>query len=344
MNPFAYIYSSIERKISSSLHSPRDTPAKPEIHSPEPEHIEPEVARTWNINPKDFPWFDQPNALELLENRRSAEHLSEEDYNLLHKWVSDGYCVISGVVPDESLDNMMLEIDQLWTADQVREGLDFHDLKVGPNDAPIKLTHAEVLALETTERFAARDKSNWRIHSFQEYSPSAKAIFYDAELIRLTSLIFGYPSIPEATINFMYGSAQNAHQDMAVFHVFPPNYIIGCWIACEDISPDSGPLMFYPKSHREPLFSEFKDYPQINLRTASPELTQAYTRYVEGLTRKYERQLFHAKKGDIFLWHGQLLHGGSEIKNPKLTRKSYVIHYFPPEMNVGPHVKGPFNW
>jgi hypothetical protein len=198
VNPFAYIYSSIERKISSSLHSPRDTPAKPEIHSPEPEHIEPEVARTWNINPKDFPWFDQPNALELLENRRSAEHLSEEDYNLLHKWVSDGYCVISGVVPDESLDNMMLEIDQLWTADQVREGLDFHDLKVGPNDAPIKLTHAEVLALETTERFAARDKSNWRIHSFQEYSPSAKAIFYDAELIRLTSMIFGYPSIPES--------------------------------------------------------------------------------------------------------------------------------------------------
>jgi hypothetical protein len=37
---------------------------------------------------------------------------------------------------------------------------------------------------------------------------------------------------------------------------------------------------------------------------------------------------FSAKKGDILFWHAHLLHGGGVIKNPDLTRKSAVFHYF----------------
>jgi ectoine hydroxylase-related dioxygenase (phytanoyl-CoA dioxygenase family) len=33
--------------------------------------------------------------------------------------------------------------------------------------------------------------------------------------------------------------------------------MIGVWIACEDIKEDSGPLVYCPRSHREPLFPEF---------------------------------------------------------------------------------------
>jgi ectoine hydroxylase-related dioxygenase (phytanoyl-CoA dioxygenase family) len=54
--------------------------------------------------------------------------------------------------------------------------------------------------------------------------------------------------------------------------------------------------------------------------------------------------MFLAKKGDVFLWHGMTLHGGSEIENPQLTRKSFVIHYMPRGMNVFGRIVGPFNW
>jgi putative oxidoreductase len=37
-------------------------------------------------------------------------------------------------------------------------------------------------------------------------------------------------------------AGQRLHQDMAVFHVQPRGFLIGCWIACEDIAPDSRPL------------------------------------------------------------------------------------------------------
>jgi ectoine hydroxylase-related dioxygenase (phytanoyl-CoA dioxygenase family) len=41
-----------------------------------------------------------------------------------------------------------------------------------------------------------------------------------------------------------------------------------------------------------------------------------------------KEETFLPKKGDVFIWHAQLLHGGSPIKNPQITRKSLVSHYF----------------
>ena len=34
------------------------------------------------------------------------------------------------------------------------------------------------------------------------------------------------------------------------------------------------------------------------------------------------------KKGDLLIWHANLLHGGSKIKNQLLTRWSQVSHYY----------------
>ena len=75
----------------------------------------------------------------------------------------------------------------------------------------------------------------------------------------------------------MTGSEQALHQDMAVFHIWPCNFLIGAWIACEDVAEGSGPLVLYPGSHRAPFFPGFTQYPQTNLRTAYRE-TFAATR------------------------------------------------------------------
>lgn len=40
---------------------------------------------------------------------------------------------------------------------------------------------------------------------------------------------------------------------------------------------------------------------------------------------------FLAKKGDVFIWHAHLLHGGGPILDDSRTRKSYVFHYFSEE-------------
>jgi hypothetical protein len=40
-----------------------------------------------------------------------------------------------------------------------------------------------------------------------------------------------------------------------------------------------------------------------------------------------EVKAFTCKRGDTFIWHGGLLHGGLEVHDENSTRKSYVVHY-----------------
>ena len=43
---------------------------------------------------------------------------------------------------------------------------------------------------------------------------------------------------------------------------------------------------------------------------------------------KFQKKIFLAKKGDVFVWHANLIHGGMPVNDNSLTRKSMVIHYF----------------
>jgi hypothetical protein len=47
----------------------------------------------------------------------------------------------------------------------------------------------------------------------------------------------------------------------------------------------------------------------------------------ETLSDKDCELLSLAKKDDVFFWHGMTLHGGGQINDPSLTRRSFVIHY-----------------
>jgi hypothetical protein len=40
-----------------------------------------------------------------------------------------------------------------------------------------------------------------------------------------------------------------------------------------------------------------------------------------------EVQEFTCARGDTFIWHAGLLHGGRAVTNPASTRKSFVVHY-----------------
>jgi ectoine hydroxylase-related dioxygenase (phytanoyl-CoA dioxygenase family) len=131
---------------------------------------------------------------------------------------------------------------------------------------------------------------------------------------------------------------------MAVFHVMPRNYLIGAWVATEDIHGDSGPLVFYPGSHRSPFFDQFDHYPYTNLRTCSPEDTQAYDAFLTQEAKGYPQKTFVCEKGDILFWHGMLIHGGHPIRNEALTRRSFVVHFLPERSNWAPKVEGPSNW
>ena len=104
----------------------------------------------------------------------------------------------------------------------------------------------------------------------------------------------------------------------------------GIWTALEDISENAGPLVYYPRSHRFPYFSS-KD---LNLTLEQIDSNSHPQAFFHDVWRKlliksgYKREQFIAKKGDVLIWHSNLLHGGDSIVDLDLSRRSQVSHYY----------------
>jgi hypothetical protein len=295
-------------------------------------------APSWRRRPNALPWFDQPDALATAAMAPPAER------PLLEKWVRDGYVVVDDCVDAADLDAMVATLDGLWDAPAPIPHLELLDLRDDDAGPPRPVAHRDLLHLEPARRHRMRERSNWRIHGFHYVNAPAKRLYTNRRLRALASQILGRRARPIAAINFMKGSEQALHQDMAVFHIFPHNFLLGAWIACEDVTAASGPLVFYPGSHRAPFFPGFADYPQTNLRTADPDTFGRYQRWVDDLAPRYPRTEFCARKGQVLFWHGMLIHGGAPVTRPGASRKSMVLHYSVRGADRGREVHGPFNW
>jgi phytanoyl-CoA hydroxylase len=113
-------------------------------------------------------------------------------------------------------------------------------------------------------------------------------------------------------------------------------------ICLEDVHPDAGPLTYYAGSHKIPPY-RFSHGGINAVNEELPACNQYMERQIQqaGLTKEE----FTGKAGDVFLWHGQLLHGGSSIREFTRTRKTLVTHYWrardiPSEGSVRVHQTG----
>jgi hypothetical protein len=306
-----------------------------------------QLISTWCncVAPREDPWFERPEAEKVIQRLRARGKIDRTDADRLGQWVQDGYFVVRNAVPASDIDEIGALIDGLASATRPVLGLKLLGIRAPEHPAPIDIRHRDFL-----ERYALQDRirilseSAWRIHGLHRWHPSVRRVFRNRDLLRFASLIFQHRAIGASSITFARGSSQGLHQDMAVFHVHPRNFLLGCWIACEDIAPDSGPLVYCPGSHRSEWFPEFDNYPQTNLRTATPEATQRYYAWVSRQSQQFEQKQFLARKGDVLFWHPMLFHGGDEIRRSDSTRRSLVIHYRVPGSNRAWAVSGPFNW
>lgn len=148
------------------------------------------------------------------------------------------------------------------------------------------------------------------------------------------------------SLTFDIGTEQEAHIDAAFFYTEPETKMAGVWTAFEDIHEDSGPLFYVDGSHewarlkaadalaRDPdLSARVQAYrasnglaPDLDL---SDEVYNAYIAGVESEIKERGATMMPAMldKGDVFIWHGWLVHGGLPRVNRSLTRRSMVVHY-----------------
>ena len=178
-----------------------------------------------------------------------------------------------------------------------------------------------------------------RLTNFHVYSDAAMRIAKNEDVMRLLDFLFGRRAAVYTSLTFQYSTMQALHRDAPYFHTFPPSMFFGVWTAFEDIHPDSGPLSYVPGSHRLEI-DQVKLYREALERTGDPEQAhrEALSEYQRQVTVRGEamgpREYAVLKRGDVAIWHGQLIHGGSPSRRPELTRHSMVVHCCPEDVFV----------
>lgn len=121
---------------------------------------------------------------------------------------------------------------------------------------------------------------------------------------------------------------------------------VAVWIALDDIHEDSGPFEYINGSHKwhpmsnqsiNKFMNEEYQWPQgqRNLPEGKLPWGRASELFVgPAVEKKMKRegitpQKFIAKKGDVLIWYGRLMHRGSVPKNKNLQRPSIIGHYAP---------------
>jgi phytanoyl-CoA hydroxylase len=140
----------------------------------------------------------------------------------------------------------------------------------------------------------------------------------------LGELLDGAPMVCNS-LNFLWGSQQPDHYDTWYMPPPVPDKLAVTSICLEDVNPNAGPLAYYPGTHRIPAYR----FAHGGIHASEGEMPRCRAYLAEQLAAiQAERKEFIGRQGDVFIWHGQLLHGGSRIVDTSKTRKTLVTHYW----------------
>lgn len=155
-------------------------------------------------------------------------------------------------------------------------------------------------------------------------------------LLEVQDFFFGRPTSLYTSLYYERGSEQPIHRDTPVFCTRPEYNYFGNTVYLEDTSDENGCLEVLVGGHkvgeldREALATKL-----YGAATAAPQLDNdiwnAYQKRVvdrcAAIGLKSKRLHLHA--GDAIIWHPQLPHGGSPIRDVTRTRHSFVFHTAP---------------
>lgn len=243
------------------------------------------------INPlPNVPPVESP----FFEQIFTQDKFSEETLRIGKSLYEDGYAIFDFNEPDfdNLIDNLHRELYDHYNWEKINNG------------------------------FNERIQDAWRMSNAVQKFASNKVI------MELLKNLYGRKPIPFQTMNFPNGTEQAIHADSVHFHSIPERYMCAVWVAFEDITMDSGPLFYLPKSHKLPIYKneQIGKFPDVDNPYKNYD---CYSQIWEKLVEVYDlkTEYFLAKKGQALIWSTNLLHGGSFQKDKTKSRHSQVTHY-----------------
>ena len=171
--------------------------------------------------------------------------------------------------------------------------------------------------------------SSLRVQDAWASDEDVKSIALNPRIMELLSTLYGRQALPLQTLDFPVGTQQPVHSDSAHFSCYPERFMCGVWVALEDIGPDQGPLVYFPGSHRWPIYTNEHLGVNSSFVASRREHYEDLRKVWDGLIAAHgiAPQRFFARKGQALIWMANLLHGGDQQNDLSLSRWSQVTHY-----------------
>lgn len=229
-----------------------------------------------------------------LTDTEFFKNLSKENQESTLRYDENGYLVLRNFLSAEDADKINDEVDRL-----MKDG---------------------------TLKFQYGGKLMFAIH----HSDIIKRIGADKKLLDFLSVLLDGKAKLFQSINFINGSQQKTHSDSIHMTTYPLGGLLGVWIALEDVDENNGALHYIPKSHKLPYFLNSDYDNEGNAFRIGKKSYKAYEEFLENKVKELglKKEIFKAKKGDLLIWHANILHGGEPHLDKNRTRKSLVYHIF----------------
>lgn len=233
-------------------------------------------------------------------------------HHAITQWHEQGFLTLPRFYGDAEIEAVLCDYRALWAQRHARVVVDDMD------------THQRMRLRDVSAE--ARRSHRFKVNDLYLEQDSVRHLALNGRLTPLLQALLHEqrPALCNS-LSLEYGSEQPDHVDSLYMTPRTPSHLVAVWVALEDCSPASGLLRYWPGSHRiEPFrFSNGQ-------RHVVADEMEAWNTYMQAQLRQrgLKHDMFHARKGDVFIWNAQLLHGGSPITDPGCTRRSLVFHYF----------------
>lgn len=249
-----------------------------------------------SLNIINEPWVESPFFYQILKSKKNR---------ILKKYAIDlhekGYCILDLNLSDKIINDVNNDIEKSINSGDFRKNPKIYHYNKYP-----------------------------RIVEAWKFSKNVAKIANNSLLKKLLNFLYESKPLPFSTINFICGSEQPLHSDYIHFGSMPHKYLVGAWVALENVNKNNGPLTVVPGSHKLSLidYQDIKREKATNLNELEKNY-RVYEKYIKNLIKykKLKTKELYIKKGQAIIWAANLLHGGAKMKNYKLTRKSQVIHF-----------------
>lgn len=264
-------------------------------------------------------WPDAPNAADIVQGKLEIGAMTAMQAERVRFWMRHGYVILENAIPAPIVDAAARDLDRAYAGG-------FPELKFECH--AVAPSHIAWRSDINPHPAKALD-----IHHF---SPSIRNLIFADPIAEFLGLIFESKSLASQTLGFLRGSAQEGHQDSAYVVYSIPRQFAATWTALEDVTIGAGELFYYPGSHQFDDFvyhDHYKSVSEAQRMTGDHAMREAIEHHVHSLEQRaqqngIEKLPFAAKKGDVLVWHADLVHGGNPVSRT-VTRKSIVTHYCP---------------